>query len=55
MAEDRTLELRALLLMIGAGLGVAGMTSGRDWLIYLGLGVALIGGILALWRRRRRD
>ena len=55
MADDRWLEVRALTLVVGAALGVVGMTSGRDWLIYAGLGVALIGGILALWRRRRRE
>ena len=55
MTEDRSLEIRALTLVLGGALGVAGMTVGPSWLVYIGLGVALIGGILAVWRRRKRD
>ncbi len=49
--EDRTQEIRALLLVVGASLGLAGMVTGRSWLVYGGIGVLAAGGILALVRR----
>jgi hypothetical protein len=49
--EDNTQELRALLLVAGAGLGLAGMAAGVSWLVYAGIGVLAIGGLIALARR----
>lgn len=49
--EDNTQELRALLLVVGAGLGLAGMAAGISWLVYAGIGVLAVGGAIALVRR----
>jgi len=55
--EDTTQELRALLLVAGAALGVAGMFTGKSWLVYAGIGVLAAGSVIALVRRWkiRRD
>ena len=49
--EDRTQEIRALLLVLGASLGLAGMLTETSWLVYAGIGVLAIGGIIAIARR----
>lgn len=48
---DHTQELRALLLVLGASLGLAGMVTERAWLVYAGIGVLAVGGAIALGRR----
>ena len=48
---DPTQELRALLLVLGAALGLAGMVTDRSWLVYVGIGVLAVGGVIALLRR----
>jgi hypothetical protein len=56
--EDRTQELRALSLVLGASLGLAGMVSEISWLVYAGIGVVAVGGVLALvrrWQIRRNE
>jgi LPXTG-motif cell wall-anchored protein len=54
-AEDRTLGIRAALLVLGASLGIAGMAGEKDWLIYTAIGVVVIGGVLAIARRVKRE
>jgi hypothetical protein len=49
--EDNTQELRALLLVVGASLGLAGMITETPWLVWAGIGVLAVGGIIALLRR----
>ena len=49
--EDRTQEIRALLLVVGASLGLAGMLTETSWLVYAGIGVLLVGGVIAMVRR----
>lgn len=49
--EDRTQAIRALSLVLGASLGLAGMTTKHSWLVYVGLGVLAIGAVLAIVRR----
>ncbi len=49
--EDNTQELRALLLVVGASLGLAGMITETSWLVWAGIGVLAVGGIIALIRR----
>jgi hypothetical protein len=49
--EDRTQEIRALLLVVGAVIGLVGMLTERSWLVYTAIGVVSLGGILALIRR----
>jgi UDP-N-acetylmuramyl pentapeptide phosphotransferase/UDP-N-acetylglucosamine-1-phosphate transferase len=53
--KDRTLEIRAGLLVLGATIGVLGMATETDWLIYTAIGVVAIGGVLAILRRIKRD
>ena len=48
---DNTQELRALLLVVGASLGLAGMAAEQPWLVYAGIGVLAVGGAIALRRR----
>ena len=48
---DRWLPHKMLLFVIGAGLGVAGILSGRDWLINAGIVVLFIGLLLRFARR----
>jgi hypothetical protein len=49
--EDRTQEVRAMLLVMGAGIGLAGMVTETSWLVYVGIGVLAVGGAIALVRR----
>ena len=52
---DRTLTLRAVLLVLGAFLGALGMSTEKDWLVYTAIGVIGAGGVLAIIRRMKRD
>ena len=52
---DDTLGIRAALLGVGLIVGVIGMTTNTDWLIYAAIGVIAIGGILAILRRIKRE
>jgi hypothetical protein len=49
--EDRTQEIRVVLLVIGASIGLAGMMLQLSWLVYVAIGVLAVGGILAILRR----
>lgn len=49
--EDKTQELRILLLVSGASLGLAGMVYEMSWLVYVAIGVLAAGGIIAIARR----
>ena len=49
--QDRTQELRILLLVTGASLGLAGMVFDLSWLVSAGIGVLAVGGIIAIVRR----
>ncbi len=49
--EDSTQEIRVVLLVIGASIGLAGMMLDFSWLIYVAIGVLAVGGILAIRRR----
>jgi LPXTG-motif cell wall-anchored protein len=49
--EDTTQEIRALLLVTGASMGVAGMVTETSWLVWAGIGVLAVGGVIALIRR----
>jgi hypothetical protein len=49
--EDPTQEIRVVLLVIGASIGLAGMMLNVSWLVYVAIGVLAIGGILAIIRR----
>lgn len=49
--EDATQEIRVVLLVIGASIGLAGMMLEISWLVYVAIGVLAVGGILAILRR----
>lgn len=49
---DPFLPHKMLLFAIGAGFAIAGIISGRDWLINTGIVVLLIGIVLRLWSAR---
>ena len=49
--EDPTQEIRVVLLVIGASIGLAGMMLNASWLVYVAMGVLAVGGILAIIRR----
>ncbi|HEX6558461.1 MAG TPA: hypothetical protein VF021_03345 [Longimicrobiales bacterium] len=53
--SDRFLELRALLLLTGAGFGLAGMLSERSWMVYVGIGIIAAGMVLRLINRRKDE
>jgi hypothetical protein len=53
--EDNTLEIRAILLVVGASLAFAGMATGRSWMINSAIGVIAVGLVLAIHRKRRRE
>jgi uncharacterized membrane protein YhhN len=52
-AHDRFLEVKALLLLMGASAGLAGMFSDRSWLVWTGIALVAVGMILRLITRRR--
>lgn len=51
--DDRYLPHKMLLFVIGAGFGLAGIVSGREWLINIGI-VVLVAGVLLRFARDRR-
>lgn len=48
----RFVNLKVFLFAIGGALGVAGMTSGRDWLVALAIGVVGLGILLRFLGKR---
>ena len=53
--DDKTLPIRAFILVLGASIAIAGMTTERDWLVSVAMGVIAVGLVLALYRRKKRD
>ena len=53
--NERFLQLKVALLVLGAGVGVAGMTTDRIWLVNVGIAILVVGFILRLIRQRRDD
>lgn len=49
--QDSTQPIRILSLVLGAALGLAGMTTAYTWLVYVAMGVLAVGAILAIIRR----
>jgi UDP-N-acetylmuramyl pentapeptide phosphotransferase/UDP-N-acetylglucosamine-1-phosphate transferase len=52
---DNTLLVRAFILVLGASLALAGMATETSWLINVAIGVIVVGLILAIYRRRKRE
>jgi hypothetical protein len=55
--NDRFYRWKVLIFVTGGALGVAGMSSGRDWLVALGIAVLGAGIVLRMIdaRQRRRE
>jgi hypothetical protein len=51
--DDRLLELKALLFVVGASVGVAGMISGRAWLVWIAIAVVAAGVAVRLIGERK--
>jgi hypothetical protein len=50
--EDRFFYPKVILFSVGGGIGVAGMASGRDWLVGIAIGVVGVGILLRFLGRR---
>ncbi len=51
--QDPFLELKAVLLVLGASLGIAGMVNNIPWLVYSGIAVIAVGMVIRIIQRRR--
>jgi hypothetical protein len=49
---DRDLDVKMLIFVVGAALGIAGMARGIDWLVYAAIVVLGLGALLRLLSRR---
>jgi hypothetical protein len=54
-STPRYFEIKALLLVIGASVGVMGMVQDRSWLVWIGIGILLVAMILRLIARRKKE
>jgi hypothetical protein len=50
VGPDPHLNIKLILFAVGAAFGVAGMITGRDWLLYIGIAI-LVAGALLRFRR----
>ena len=53
--EDRFFEIKALLLVIAASLGIAGMVSELSWLIYAAIAFVAASIILRIVAARQKE
>ena len=53
--EDRYFEVKAVLLVVAASLGIAGMVYQRSWLIYAAIALIAAGIILRIVAARRKE
>jgi hypothetical protein len=52
--DDRFFRLKVMIFAVGGALGVAGMSSGRDWLVASGIAVLAVGIALRMLAARQR-
>ena len=52
---DRFLEVKAILLVVAASLGIAGMVYERSWLMYAAVAVVAAGIILRIIAARQKE
>jgi protein-S-isoprenylcysteine O-methyltransferase Ste14 len=52
---SRYFEIKALLLVLGASVGVVGMAQERSWLVWIGIAILLVAMILRLWASRKKE
>ena len=50
---DPSLRIRTALLIVGAGIVLAGMRVGKPWAVNVGIGVLLVAVVIRLIMRRR--
>ena len=53
--EDRFFEIKALLLVVAASLGIAGMVYELSWLIYAAIAFVAAGIILRIVAARQKE
>jgi hypothetical protein len=53
--DDRFLHVKTGLLVTGAAIGIFGMVSDRDYLVYTAIAVLAVGVILRLIKQRLDD
>lgn len=53
--STRYFEIKALLLVLGATIGVIGMVQDRSWLVWIGIGILLVAMILRLTASRKNE
>lgn len=51
--DDRFFELKALILVLGASLGIAGMIYEIEWLIWAAIAVVAVAIILRMMANRK--
>lgn len=49
---DRFLPVKMMLFVIGAALGMIGMATDRNWIIYIAVGVLVVGLLLRFANRQ---
>lgn len=53
--DPRFFKIKVVVLVLGASLGLAGMTTERSWLVYAGIGVLAVGLVLRMIAARSRE
>lgn len=53
--NDRFFELKVASFVFGAGFGIAGMITEKDWLVWIGVACLAVGIILRIWSKRNAD
>lgn len=51
--HDRYVTHRMVIFVTGAAFGLAGIATEREWLVYIGIAVLLVGMLLRLAAQRR--
>jgi hypothetical protein len=53
--NERFFAIRVVIFSLGAALGIAGMLSEIDWLVWIAIGVLVIGIVLRMVGSRRAE
>jgi hypothetical protein len=53
--STRFMELKALMLVVGASIGLVGMMQDRSWLVWIGIGILLVAIVLRLVANRNKE
>jgi hypothetical protein len=55
VGPDPHLDTKIVLFVIGAAFGAAGMITGRNWIVFIGIAILLAGVLLGLRRPATSD